>query len=315
MEVMSHGHISGATKHLDSMVASANVLIVVKSLLMTLIIISNGMFLITLIRKASLHTVSNILLGALSLSDLLIGLVLEPMLTFQLVRFSQLRFDWQLFFTIVVFSQALIGLSFIYMAIITCDRYFAISYPFKYLHYATNKFALAAPGLAFVLVLMLSIAAFVAANAAVIMVAYVVDTIASTIGFLLIIICNCRIFIVVKKQKSQVMAMVNGMPARNDILVRREEKGRTNVVLLLLVVFLSCYLPATFIFHFFMRNYPWELDSRLLTVFMWIDLLPGLNSFANPLLYCYRLRTIRRAIIETFNHMKRPFLDMISNSN
>ena len=316
MEVWSEGHISGPKEYLDTMVTNAKILIVVKSLLMILIIISNGMFLITLIKTASLHTVSNILLGALSLSDLLIGLVLEPMWIFQLVRLSQLRFDLRTFSTISFFSQALIGLSFIYMAIITCDRYLAICHPFKYLRYATKKLALAAPGLAFFLVAISALTATVAASAPVVTIAYVIDAIVSTTGFLLIIIWNCRIFIAVKKQKSQIMAMVNVMPAGNEKILRREkEKGWTNVVLVLLVVFLICYLPSTLVFHVLMQNHPWKLHSRLVTIVMWMDCLLCLNSLANPLLYCYRLRTIRRAIIETLNHMKRPFQDMISNCN
>ena len=98
---------------------------------MTLIIISSRMFLIALITTVSLHAVPSIHLGALSLSDLLIGLVLEPMRKFLLVRFSQLQFDLGLFATMGVFSQALIGLSLIHATIITCDRYLVNCYQFK----------------------------------------------------------------------------------------------------------------------------------------------------------------------------------------
>jgi len=157
MESWSSWNVSGVQSYIDSMVASANVLIGVNILLMVLIIISNGMFLITLIRKASLHTVSNILLGALSLSDLLIGTILEPFGIFQLVKLSQLQYNAQLFAIKVLLSHSLIGLSFLYVTLITCDRYLAICHPFKYLRYATNKLALTAPGFVVLLISMASI--------------------------------------------------------------------------------------------------------------------------------------------------------------
>jgi len=309
MESWSSWNVSGVQSYIDSMVASANILIGVNILLMVLIIISNGMFLITLIRKASLHTVSNILLGALSLSDLLIGTILEPFGIFQLVKLSQLQYNAQLLAIKVLLSHSLIGLSFVYVTLITCDRYLAICHPFKYLRYATNKLALTAPGFAFLLISMASITLHFISNAKVVKSLYIIDTIAFVIGLLLIVTCNCRIFTVIMKQKSQVTAMANLASTGNENLINRErEKRRTNVVVVLLVVFLICYLPPTIVFHFLMRTYPWKLDSRLVTVIMWMDFLLCLNSLANPLLYCFRLQSIRRAMIETFSHMKRPFL-------
>ena len=303
------GNISGVQSYIDGMVASANVLIGANSLLMILIIISNGTFFITLLRKASLHTVSNILLGALSLSDLLIGTVLEPIGIFQLAKFSQIQYNAQLFATKVRLSHALIGLSFVYMTLITCDRYLAICHPFKYLRFATKKLALTAPGSAFLFISMGFIIAHCTANALVVKSLYAIEIIASAIGFVLIVICNCRIFIVIMKQKSQVRAMANVTSPGNENLINRErEKGRTNVVVVLLIVFLICYLPPTFVFHFLLQNYQWKLDSIRITVVMWMDFLMCLNSLANPLLYCFRLRSIRRAVIETFSNMKRPFL-------
>ena len=44
-----------------------------------MIIVGNGVFSIVLLRKKSLHTPSNILLGALSFSDLLVGSVVQPL--------------------------------------------------------------------------------------------------------------------------------------------------------------------------------------------------------------------------------------------
>ena len=146
MECWSSWNVSGVQSYNDSMVASANVLIGVNILLMVLRIVSNVIFLVALIRKASLHTVSNILLGALSLSDLLIGTILEPFGIFQLVKLSQLQYNAQLLAIKVLLSHSLIGLSFVYVTLITCDRYLAICHAFKYLRYTANKLALTAPG-------------------------------------------------------------------------------------------------------------------------------------------------------------------------
>ena len=112
-----------------------------------------------------------------------------------------------------------------------------------------------------------SITPLVVANARGAIGAYDIDTIVSIIEFLLIIVCSCRIFTVSKKKKPQVIAMVNWMPAGNEILVRQErEEGRTNAVLDLLIVFLIDYVPSTIVSNCLMHNHLWKLDSRPVTV-------------------------------------------------
>ena len=293
----------------QSLLTFVKALVGLHVVLTILIAITNSLFLITLIRKHSLHSASNILLGALCISDLLVGLLLEPVSIVQLVNLIQHQVSPQLFRIHVFLAYMLIGLSFAYMAVISCDRYFAICYPYKYLKYATNTLAVKTCGLVFVLLLSSILISFLVALAQFDLVLYLSGTILSTIGFLVIIISNCKVLQVLLKHRNQVTTITSVRNAQNQTIRRRAgERRRNNVVVILLIIFLMCYLPAFVMYHYGLGQYRWEIDPRLLMTYICLDFLMSLNSLINPLLYCYRLQPIRRAILETIHLMKRPLI-------
>ena len=305
MESWFHVNSSDPRIYADRILVSAKILIALNSFLMISIVISNGMFLIALFHKSSLHTTSNILLGAVSLSDLLVGLILEPIWITLLVKLVQHCFHSSLFAIQLMLTNAFIGLSFVYMTVISCDRYFAICHPLKYLRYATNKQALKSTGILFLIMFGSSPATMFVANKNFRTGFYILGAIAAAIGFLLIVVSNCIVLLVVIKQKSQVMARTNRMYAGDENIANRErERKRTNIVALMVAVFLVCYLPSAVFYHYGAVDENRQLNSYRLTVFIWIHFLMCLNSFANPLLYCYRLRSIRRAMNETIHTIR-----------
>lgn len=289
----------------ENLLTNVKVLVGLNSVLMVLAIVTNGMFLITLVRKDSLHTASNTLLGVLCVSDVLVGLILEPVSIAHLIRLNQEQFSFCLFLSQTFLLHMLTGLSFIYITMISCERYFAVCHPFKYIKYATPSLVLKASGLVF-----LSISLNVIISVFVVLkgthtILYINETIISIASLLVVIICNYRVFKVIMKHKTQIMAIANQTAAENQNLLNREgERRRTYVVMTLFIVFFVSYLPSIFMLHFGTGNYRWELNSQRLITFMWVDFLKCLNSIANPLLYCYRLRSIRRAMIETMCHIK-----------
>ena len=287
----------------DGTSANAKILVALNSVLMISTVISNGMFLIALFHKSSLHTASNILLGAVSLTDLFVGLIIEPIWIILLVKLIQNRFHSSLFAIQLLLINIFIGLSFVYVIAISCDRYFAICHPFKYLRYATSKKALKSSAILFLVCIGCSPVYVFVANKTIGTGLYIIGALAAATGFLLIVASNCRIFLVVVKQKCQVMARTNRVYARDENLANRERK-RANVVALIVAVFIVCYLPSA-IFHLYgALDENRQLNSSSLTVFIWFNFLMCVNSLANPLLYCYRVRSIRRAMIETIYTIK-----------
>ncbi len=102
-------------------------------------ILVNSIFIVVLAKTRSLHTPSNVLLGALCISDLLVGFLAQPIcLAYLFLLYSggnqcKLR-DIYMF----IYRQSA-GISFVYLTIISVDRCVAVCYPFKYQSSATCK--------------------------------------------------------------------------------------------------------------------------------------------------------------------------------
>eukprot|EP00112_Aurelia_sp_Birch-Aquarium-sp1_P018391 Seg438.13 transcript_id=Seg438.13/GoldUCD/mRNA.D3Y31 product="SWI/SNF-related matrix-associated actin-dependent regulator of chromatin subfamily A containing DEAD/H box 1B" protein_id=Seg438.13/GoldUCD/D3Y31 len=102
-------------------------------------VIANALLIITLMKTRTLHTPSNVLVGALCATDLLTGLISQPMYLAILLRL-QLGLDASLFYypfwyPVQIFS----GYSAWLILFVTIDRYLAICYPFEYCQHATCK--------------------------------------------------------------------------------------------------------------------------------------------------------------------------------
>ena len=75
---------------------------------------------------------------------------------------------------------------------------------------------------------------------------------------------------------------------KNAVLKRN---GRNYTVLIIVAAFLLCYLPGPILKGFYKDPKP---NARLLMIFDWSNTLVMLNSAINPLIYCWRVSTIRR---------------------
>ena len=123
----------------ENVLTSIKVFLGLNLILTVLIIAANGMFLVTLIRKKSLQTPTNILLGALSISDLLVWFVLEPLWIWEYSKRIEHEFSNRLLALRIFFMYVVIGLSFLYIAVISLEWYIAICHPFKYVKFVTAR--------------------------------------------------------------------------------------------------------------------------------------------------------------------------------
>ena len=293
----------------EDVLTSAKIFLGFDTILTALTITANGIFLVTLIRKASLHTPPNILLGALCISDLLIGLVLQPLWIAHFFQKIERSHSFRLFSIKTFLMFVFIGLSFKYMALISFERYIAICHPFKYIQHATKRLAITVPGLVLFFWAVITAVSFFIEMDEMLEMLYIISTAFSTSCLITIIFCNWRIFKVIKRQKRQITALRNQARTQNHDLINSErERKQTNVIAILVAVFLICYLPTFVKYHLMSIAGQVKDDSLRLIFNMWTDFLLFSNSLANPLLYCFRLKSIRRAMIETFVDLKRLIL-------
>ena len=266
-----------------------------------MIIVGNGVFSIVLLRKKSLHTPSNILLGALSFSDLLVGSVVQPL---WIVEFSY-RIDGKdvtstdyILKVKHIVTWLCILLSSLFIVFSSLDRYIAVSFPFFYHAKATKKSHL-----------LLSITG-IASSALLYGVLATIDSeqefmyiVTALMGSSLVItaFCNVKIFLLLRKLKERERTVTtswneNGPPTR-----RASEINKTLVVVAVTVLFILFYLP-------FIVRMALQLAGALDSVSMalanqsklWTQFLVITNSLVNPIVYYARMAKFRRAANEVF---------------
>ena len=281
----------------------AIVLLAVNAPITLLTIIGNGMFLITLFATRCLHTPSNMLLGALALSDLLVGTLGQPLWICKLSLTISGK-DATLFHDIsFIVMWALVLLSSIFIHIVSLDRYIAVCFPIWYHARATCKTHITAA----VLALLACIVAYCTG--------YLVrlETKSSTVdkvynslvGILLLItgFYNFKVFIVVKRQRIQIRdssAMENGRASPH----RSQENYKALIIPIITLLFFACYCPMLLVegvlelLHIFSKR-----DVKITR--LWVEFLVLLNSVLNPVAYYVRMEAVREAAATIFCQTRR----------
>ena len=263
-------------------------------------VVANGLYIITLVKKRTLHTPSNMLLGALAISDVLVGIVANPIWMIRIFSNLNTKTVAEKLSGILMFFFIL--LSLLNMVMVSSDRYIAIFYPFSYHANATCKThikvgitVLAISILIFVPMGILSLTHLITASFMYLSLVCTSLTITSY--------CNIKIFHLIRKKGRQ----VNTVPANESKYEESEQtaarvtqhKNNAIVIAIITALFVVCYMPfiicSTIIQLGILVNRNLALLLNLWTVFLVL-----LNSVMNPVVYCVRMRSVRKAFKEVF---------------
>lgn len=255
-------------------------------------IFGNLMVLTAVVKTPLLRSPSVILLCGLAVSDLLVGLVAQPMyIAGELIANVFLN---KLSRTV---GFAFCGISLATMALISVDRYLALQY-----HMTYNTLVTTTRVQLFLIIIWLihllplsTVIGFwdVPALFTVGRILILVYTIASTISYI-------GIYRIVRRHQLQILAqkqatkLSNTENAHDMAHVSLSKSAANTFVFYICTIF--CYLPW-FIFRIFYSdvfftnpNTAWVFTATLLFA----------NSAINPFLYCWRLRDLRAAVKKTF---------------
>ena len=262
---------------------------------------ANGVYIITLVKKRILHKPSNMLLGALALSDLLVGIVTNP--TWMITVYTTLDRNGTGVVENVnnLVMYFFILLSLLNIVTVSADRYIAIFYPYWYRANATCKTHIKAA----VAVLATSIIISIPLG----MLAVIQRTIASYIYLSFIAIsltaacyCNTRIFHLIRSKTREVNVVhvePNDDEGRQSSARVLQQKNNANVIIIITVLFIFCYMPSTIYFTIRYLGISLNRNQNVLCSF-WTILLVLLNSSMNPIVYFFRMRSFRMAFKEIF---------------
>jgi len=231
-----------------------------------------------------------IMLCSLAVSDLLVGLVAQPIYIIE-----QLTEDRFVHHVSVIMGYSLCGVSFLTITAITVDRFLALHYHMRYATLVTEsrvKYTL-------ILIWLLS---FLASglffwnkrlHSFVFGICTILLVIISTFS-------HIRIYLIVRLHQSQIHAQqqaVQSSSAENNLNMTRLKRSAFNIFLFYIALIL-CYCPIYVTLTVFAtsgKDWQTEWNFAHTAVFM--------NSSINPVLYCWRLRELRAAVVKTARQM------------
>lgn len=256
---------------------------------------SNIICMITLVKTKCLHTPSNMLIIGLCISDILVGIVVQPInISFlYLVRYEKVRSQSML--TAVYFtSQGCAGLSFTFTIIINIDRYIAICHPFRYYEKATCRTHLTVVITTCVVWLIyICLDKFLLLNIVfeVFRMTYV------ALALVVLFAANMEIIKVLKRQNKAICTIQRiANHGTRDFRRQKRDRSKAFTCSIITAFFLFCYLPTVALFAYFVLkgSFCWFTHEIFITN-LWSYFLVSLNSFMNPVIYCIRLKGIRKA--------------------
>ena len=273
-----------------------------------LTIIANAMLLVTLLKTRSLHTPSNVFVGGLCISDLLAGLVSQP-LFLTMLFYTRAGLDLSSFTSIFWYSsEVFAGVSYTFILCITIDRYFAICHPFRYQRTASCGKHLC---VAVALSLIIAPIPFISKDV------FFWSSTVCIIGMVPVMLyCFGRIYYCIRKQckgitkvgPSEEGKTSQEVQRRKQIKRGKEEKGKAYSLAIMFGCFVICYAPIMTVASIRDIFKLCQFPVSVFVLFIWSTMLLLVNSLTNPIIYCLRMRSIRNAARAIF--LRRNNIDV-----
>ena len=261
--------------------------IVVSAFTCPLTTVLNILVMVAVKTTRQLRTKSNVALACLSTTDLIVGLVVQPL---HITAASFLLRGERIFCTITNISRttsiSCILASLHKLVLMSAERYIAIKHPFRHETQVTEVRIIMASALAWAAAIILSIKSLSPK---------LILIVSETLLIILPIYFNVSVYKEVRLNKIKIAANQVSLEAKEKLLKKSKAFYTTTIVLL---VILLCYIPTNIcsvILIAFKEKIPANI---MITAMFAFSLLPVLNSLFNPLIYAFRIRYFRVAFIQ-----------------
>ena len=246
------------------------------------------------------------LLLSLACSDVAVGLFSQPLYTFFLINWLRLHNPGCNTQQVRTISSSLFSTaSFLSVVTVSVDRFLAVHFHLRYQELVTHRR---------VVIVVISIwvhSAFVSLMTlwGLLSTRDLINSVIGAFSFIITFVVYIRIYLTVRRHKNQ----IHSMQIRDET---QSEELKSFIVLIkstvgifyVYLVFLICYLPFL-ICMAVIRIYGSSIVLKKL--FLFSLTLMYLNSSLNPVIYCWKMKHIRHAIINILRKMSwisnRPF--------
>jgi len=264
---------------------------------MLISILGNALVLTAIIRTPSVRSPSMITLCSLAVSDLLVGFIAQPLfIADELIKENLVLYRVS---SMIGFSAC--GVSLASITLISIDRFLAVQYHMRYATLVRQSRVIS-------IIVMIWLFTFVCSGFHIWnkFLHHLLAAIYIAICLIISTFCYIRIYLTVRHHRSQIQAQQLAVQCRyaaNNTSMMRLKRNAVNTFLFYLFI-IACYLPAYVLLTIFGLGYmEWatEWSITITVVFM--------NSSINPVLYCWRLRELRVAVVKTVKMVLRAQTD------
>ena len=261
-----------------------------------LAIVGNAICILTLYKTPTLQTTSNVWVGALCISDFIVGIIVQPLYFAHLISLITGHGIYLTWVPMKIVLYLMSTTSFFLVYFVTIDRYIAICHPFVYIRIASIKRCIFGAFLG----LLLSLPSVLLERFA-IKIVVVYGTILEIFMFLQIVISYLLIYRAILKQRRDITSNSVQSQIREELRSRKEETRKAYTIGIIIIILIICYTPITVV----------GIASKAAESFCdrskesvigttWAQFFMLLNSSVNPVIYCLRMKDIRRAIKDIF---------------
>ena len=238
------------------------------------------------------------LLLSLAFSDVAVGLFSQPIYTFFLVKWLHLEhINCNTYQVLNIPVYFFLTASFLGVVAVGVDRFLAVHLHLRYQELVTHKrVVVVVIGKWLCSAFVSSIALWGLPSAW-----NITESVVAAFGFIITFVVYTRIYLTVRRHKNQIHSMqvqevAHSDEIKNFIVLLKSTVGIFYVYL----VFLICYLPY-FIYMAVIRMY--GSSTALKQFFLYSLTLMYLNSSLNPVIYCWKMRHVRHAIMDILRKM------------
>ena len=256
--------------------------------------LGNSLILVALHKESSLHPPSKLLYRCLATTDLLVGLVAQPLRVTYLI--SAVHEHWSLCHyareASYITGVALCGVSLLTMAVISVDRLLALLLGLRYKEIVTLKRIYIIIASFWVLCLVASLCTIFDQRITALYALILVPL------SLLISLASCtKILRTLRHHQAQVQNHIQQQPSQLNVLNMARYRKAVHSALWVELALVVCYTPC-FIVGVVVTNGT-AYSSHLFVTLQMTTILVYFNSTLNPFLYCWKISEVRRAMKQT----------------
>ena len=253
-------------------------------------IVLNIITILALRKTSSLPMPLKTLLLSLAVSDLGVGLLVQPMFIVVLVMGIEQNSE-KIVQAFSITAMFLLHVSYFGVVALSADRFLAIHYYLRYQELVTHKRAVASVISVWVLsVVLVAVFWWIPAIVSAIILATV-----NAVCFVTTALFYFKIYLAVRHHSNQIHVLLAQQAQNDEVIVNtvRQRKAAVGTFYVYLV-FLTCFLPNLCMEVIYrttgLNTVTWHLRIYTFT-------LLALNSSLNPLIYCWKMTDIRHAVM------------------